>query len=516
MNRIERVAIYAAVFLGGALLMSLEVSAFRIIGKTFGSALRETTAVIAVFLAAMSAGYWLGGRAGDRWPRPSSLIAALLTAALTSLCVPWLDALISPRIAASALDFSSHAFLSTTVLFAIPTLLFAAISPIAIRLSATTTGHAGSTAGSISAVSTAGSIAGSLATAFLLIDWLGSISRTVIFVGLIACATAVMVMLATLPRLAAEGSVHRQFRVYGIPGAIAIVVMLIPTMAFVRSTRLDQSLLQPSPNYQMLFVGDSAYNRITVRDWKGAVRFLSFSIGPQTRMEVADPLGPGLGYSDSFHIARLMRPSLRRVLIIGLGGGTTAKQFSHYYPDTTVDAVEVDPLVVDIAQRFFHVKPGPRLRLHVGDGRMYLKRSTEKWDLIVVDAYTTNRYGDTIPPHLTTREFMQEIAAHLNEGGVMHYHVAFGQSKLLPALQLTARSTFGSMLTAAGEIIASDVALLTDKAVIAGRAKQPPVAHLPHLQGYVAALGDAPPASSDIPMLTDDFAPVDTLARQKR
>src|SRR6266581_4595911 len=71
MTSLERTVLRVAVFLGGAMLMALEVAAFRMIGKTFGSALRETTAVIAVFLAAMSIGYWAGGMAGDRWPRPA-------------------------------------------------------------------------------------------------------------------------------------------------------------------------------------------------------------------------------------------------------------------------------------------------------------------------------------------------------------------------------------------------------------------------------------------------------------
>ncbi|HEV3486264.1 MAG TPA: hypothetical protein VG106_12705, partial [Vicinamibacterales bacterium] len=88
MSRFERSAIYVVVFLSGALLMSLEIAAFRIIGKTFGSALRETTAVIAVFLAAMSVGYWAGGRVGDRWPRAGTLLASLLGAAALLLAVP--------------------------------------------------------------------------------------------------------------------------------------------------------------------------------------------------------------------------------------------------------------------------------------------------------------------------------------------------------------------------------------------------------------------------------------------
>src|SRR5260370_14231769 len=101
MTALERVVLRIAVFLGGAMLMALEVSAFRMIGKTFGSALRETTAVIAVFLAAMSIGYWAGGIAGDRWPRPATVVAALLSAAPNLLYVPCPHAILPPRIPAT-------------------------------------------------------------------------------------------------------------------------------------------------------------------------------------------------------------------------------------------------------------------------------------------------------------------------------------------------------------------------------------------------------------------------------
>ncbi|MDH7571836.1 MAG: spermine synthase, partial [Armatimonadota bacterium] len=66
-----------AVFGSGAVLMALEVLGFRLIAKSFGSSLRETTAVIAVFLASMSLGYYLGGKAGDRWPRRRTLVAPM-------------------------------------------------------------------------------------------------------------------------------------------------------------------------------------------------------------------------------------------------------------------------------------------------------------------------------------------------------------------------------------------------------------------------------------------------------
>ncbi|MDP9190640.1 MAG: fused MFS/spermidine synthase [Acidobacteriota bacterium] len=510
MSRIERVAVFVVVFLSGALLMSLEVAAFRIIGKTFGSALRETTAVIAVFLAAMSIGYWVGGRAGDRWPKPETLIAVLLSAAALLFAVPWLDVLISPRVAASNLELSAHAFVATSLLFAIPTILFATVSPIAVRLFATDTGRSGSTAGSISAISTAGSIAGSVITAFVLIDWLASIARTVLTVGLMTCIAALLLMLAMIPRLHQRALIRPALRRYAFVVA-AILLLGVPAVAFIRSSRIEHSLVAPHPGWRVLFVGDSPYHRVTVRERPGMTRVLTFALGSQSRMSLRDPLGHGADYTDAAHISRLMRPTVRRILVIGLGGGTIPKQFVHYYPDTTVDVVEIDPMVVDVAQKYFGVQQSARLRIHISDGRMFLKRSAETWDLIVIDAYTTNRYGDTIPPHLVTREFFAEASRRLSDGGILHFHCAFGGTRLVPAIQKTIASVFPSTYVTGGEVFASHVALLTTKETALERARSTRAGTLPNLKEYVDGLEPYTPVDAAIPLLTDDYAPVDTL-----
>ncbi|HVE70406.1 MAG TPA: fused MFS/spermidine synthase [Thermoanaerobaculia bacterium] len=486
----ERLALRFAVFAAGALLMGLEVAAFRIIGKTFGSALRETTAVIAVFLAAMSVGYWAGGRVGDRWPRATTLVATLVAAASSLMFVPAIDAMLSPRIAGSSFALATHAFLATTILFAIPSLLLAATSPIAIRLFATTTGESGSTAGSISALSTAGSIAGSIVTAFLLIDWLASIARTVTVVAIATLATALIVLLAQ--------RVRPRYAFAAAGGLVAILAAGV----FVR-TRVDAA--GPKP----VFVGDSAYHHILVTD-HGPMRDLRFNVGVQSTMRRSDPFGPGLMYTDSFHIGRLLRPNAKRILVIGLGGGTAARQFPHYYPEVEVDVVDVDPVVVDVAQRYFGVKPSARLRLHTGDGRTFLKRATQKWDLIVLDAYSTNRYGDTLPPHLVTREFFRDVSARLSEDGVVHYHCAFGNSRLLGALHATMGSVFSNVLRTRGELLASHLPMIATKDVLRARAKGSQARRLPELPRLIEELSDAPPPR-DAMVLTDDYAPVDTL-----
>jgi spermidine synthase len=502
--RSERFALRVAVFAAGALLMALEVAAFRIIGKTFGSALRETTTVISVFLAAMAVGYWAGGRLVDRRPRPSTLVLTLFAAAATVLFVPWIDALLSARISASDLTMASHAFLATTVLFAIPTMLLAATSPIAIRLFATTTGESGANAGGISALSTSGSIAGSLITAFFLIDWLESISRTVIFVALGTGATALLVFFC------AKSGRTTSARTRAIFASAAALLVVVLTAAFIRSTNLDRSLSEPMAGTKILYVADSAYHRITVRD-RGPFRELYFNRGEQSRMVRKDPTGPGLPYADAVHIGPLIRPDIRRILMIGLGGGTLAKQFMHYYPDATMDAVEVDPMVAAVAQKYFAMTPGERLRVHVGDGRTFLKRSSERWDLIILDVATSNRYGDTLPPHMVTREFFEDIAAHLSERGILHFHCAFWQSPIFTALQQTLLAVFPSVLRTEGEFLASKLPLVLDREELAARAKASPVAHFPTLQRAIGNLTFERLPAKNAPILTDDYAPVDTL-----
>ena len=498
MNFAERLALRVAVFAAGALLMALEVAAFRMVGKTFGAALRETTAVIAVFLAAMSLGYWVGGRAADRWPRASTLVATLAAATVALLFVPQIDAMFSTRIAGSRLALSTHAFVAAAILFAVPTFLLAATSPIAVRLFTISTGQSGSTAGSISALSTAGSIFGSVVTAFLLIDWLASITRTVMFVAAGTCLTALLVV-------AAGARADRQSR--GARGAVALL-LVVAAVLFFRSASLDAALLSPLPGTRLVFTGDSPYHRIVVQD-RGPVREMKFNFLVQSSMTRSDPSGPGLTYTDTFHIAPLLRPPARRILHIGLGGGTAARQFARFYPDAVVDIVEVDPMVVDVAKRHFGVTSGERLRIHVADGRTFLTRSRERWDLIIVDAYTTSRYGDTIPAHLTTREFFDAVAARLDDGGIVHFHCAFSGTKLFQSIHATMAGAFPYVVHTRGEVLASASPLLLDTAM-RDRAKISPAAHFPAFAPAVAELlSDRPP--HDALLLTDDYAPVDTL-----
>jgi spermidine synthase len=495
---LPRLTVRTAVFLAGAALMALEVAAFRIVGRSFGTALRETTTVIAVFMTSMSIGYWGGGRLGDRWPSRRTLAALLLAAAAMMVAVPWLDRIVSPRIAESAAVASLHALIATASLFFIPTLFLSAVTPVAVRLFASEAARSGSTAGSISALSTIGSIFGTIASAFVLLDWLKSIDRTVLVLAVTMFLAALFVLLGELPR--------RLVVAAGIAAAIVCAASAITWRS------------APGGSRGLLFVRDSPYHHVMVREHAGGtIRVLQFDLmATQTSMNMRDPTGAGLDYPNYFHIAKLIHPAAHSMLMIGLGGGTAVKQFARLYPDMALEAVELDPVVVDVAARFFFVAPSDRLRIHVSDGRVFLRASRAAWDLIFIDSYTTNRYGSTIPPHLVTREFFEIARRRLNRGGVLHFHLyAKSGAPISRAIHRTLAEVFPTVLVFAGpsftEFFAMDSVNPVSKEELMARATPLPWADL---RAAASTMLARPPSSRADPVLTDDYAPVDTLLRR--
>ncbi len=93
----------------------------------------------------------------------------------------------------------------------------------------------------------------------------------------------------------------------------------------------------------------------------------------------------------------LWNPHAKRVLMIGLGGGSTFRAFNNYYPDIHMDTVELDPEVAKVAKRFFHVKETPKHKIYFGDGRNFLRLNKKhKYDAILMDAYASNQYGSSL------------------------------------------------------------------------------------------------------------------------
>ncbi|MEW6569745.1 MAG: fused MFS/spermidine synthase [Nitrospirota bacterium] len=104
-----------------------------------------------------------------------------------------------------------------------------------------------------------------------------------------------------------------------------------------------------------------------------------------------------------------------QVLFVGLGAGAMPRYFNKYFPDAYSDVVEIDPDIMTVAGKYFYFREKENMRVHINDGRVFIKRTPKKYDIIFLDAYQT----DYIPFHLTTREFLKEVKNRLKDGGVV-------------------------------------------------------------------------------------------------
>ncbi len=173
---------------------------------------------------------------------------------------------------------------------------------------------------------------------------------------------------------------------------------------------------------KLLFSRHSRYNHITVED-RGNHRVLSFNGSQESRVSRFNGMLGHFEYTEYLQLPLLWTPKAKRVLMIGLGGGSIQKAYNHYFPDVVVDAVELDPMVVGVAKQFFGIQESNRLKIHQSDGRVFLKNTKEKYDVILLDAYTSSRTGSFIPYHLATKEFFALAAQRLTEDGVLAYNV---------------------------------------------------------------------------------------------
>ncbi|HBR28985.1 MAG TPA: spermine synthase, partial [Firmicutes bacterium] len=152
------------VFLSGAVLMSLEMVGSRILAPTFGSSIYVWGSLIVVVMAALTLGYYVGGRIADRYP-DLLVIGMILAVAGTFISflpfwtsrVNFLCGQLEPRVGS---------LLAATAFFFFPSILLATISPYAVKLSSHTLANLGNIAGRLSAISSIGSVVGTLLTSF--------------------------------------------------------------------------------------------------------------------------------------------------------------------------------------------------------------------------------------------------------------------------------------------------------------------------------------------------------------
>jgi spermidine synthase len=268
-------------------------------------------------------------------------------------------------------------------------------------------------AGRMYAISTVGSLLGTFAAALLLIPLVGT-QRTFLTFALITGAVAA---LGLRPRWAL------------VPLAIA-ALMAVPV-----------GTIKGSETGKVLHEADTEYQYARVVQSPSGVRRLELNEG----LAIHSLYRPGSyltgGYWDAFLVDPLAVSAdpPGHVAILGTAGGTTARAYAHYFPGTTVDAVEIDGELLDIGRRYFDLRPGPRLRLHTADARPYLRATDQRFDSIFLDTYRQ----PYIPFYLTTHEFFALAHDRLNPGGSVLINV--GHPAESDRLEKVLTATLGSV-----------------------------------------------------------------------
>jgi len=171
----------------------------------------------------------------------------------------------------------------------------------------------------------------------------------------------------------------------------------------------------------ILYEGKSAFNNIIVTENDRGMRTLEFEKGGarQSVVKLGDPDHLELPYTRVAMTGLALCEDPRRVLVVGLGGGSIPMFLRKHYPKATIDVVDIDPEVVQVAKKFFGFREDSRMRVHTADGRRFIEQCRQRYDIIFLDAFGT----DSIPQHLATVEFLRSVRRALTPRGLVASNV---------------------------------------------------------------------------------------------
>ena len=501
------IVIYPVAFITGAIVMSFEMLGSRYLNPYFGSGIYTWAALISTVLAALTAGYFLGGWLADRTASATVLGGAILVASAYLLVLPIFADPVLDFLLSDIDDVRTGSLVASFAILFFPVTLLGIYSPFAIRLMLRSAQHSGVVSGTVYGVSTAGSIVGTLGTTFFLIPTIGTKAITLSLGAAGILCGLLLIVLARLERRSG-GAI--------LAAAMIALATLAPAGPAARADSLvDEGVratMLKRPDGQIAHV-ESEYNDIYIRKRRDELT-MSFQLKgwdyteSVTNLRDADDLS--LRYAQTMTIATIHPEELKKILMIGLGGGSISTYFGRFMPEVKIDIVEIDRRVIQVAKTYFGLRETERVRYLDGDGRVFLSRNKELYDLIVVDAYQ----GGFVPFHLLTKEFYTLVKQRLTPGGAAAFNVHDG-TKLYRSTVKTLGEVFPALdLYPSGQgetIVVVSNTPAPDKEALAARAAALQERHgfrfpLPLL---VQRRMEKPQAEAEGGVLiTDDFAPV--------
>ncbi|MDP9023613.1 MAG: fused MFS/spermidine synthase [Actinomycetota bacterium] len=481
------------VFVASGSVLVLEILAGRLLAPYVGVTLETYTAIIGTVLAGISLGSWLGGRAADRID-PRLLLGPLVVAGgILGLIAPTAIAVLGQSAEVRGGGPVGVVALALIGFFA-PAAVLSAVTPTVVKLQLDDLSDTGTVVGRLAALGTAGAIVGTFVTGFLLIAQLPS-RAIVLSVGGGLVAVGVVVWVALRP-----DRVH-------VAGLVALAGLAAASTAATLGTCEYESpyfcarvVAEPDdPSRRLLLLDTVRHSFVDVDD----PTHLEFTYS-QTLSDVVAAIAPPGEPIDALHV--------------GGGGFTMPRYLAATRPGSTNVVLELDAVLVRVAHEQLGLEPQPGLDIRVGDARVTLPQLPEDaFDLVIGDAFG----GLTVPWHLTTREFLEQIAARLRPGGVYAMNlIDYPPNAFARAEVATMRQVFDHVAVLAPParlrhddggnfiVVGSDAPIPVD-AILARNTRRG--------DDEAAVTGDAVDRFvGDAPVLTDAYAPVDQLMNPRR
>ncbi len=392
MKKIKISRLEIIVFTSGTIVMILELVGSRIFAPYLGTSIFVWSSLIGIILGALSLGYYLGGKLSKDNPRLYFLsylfsAASLLILALIIVREPILEF-------SMTMGVKMGSIFATIILFTPPSIILGMISPYVIRLKVKSVESSGATAGNLYAISTIGSIFGTFMAGFYLIP---NFTSTQILIGL----SIALVVLAVISAKKLKNKLIFSF----------LVTFIIPA-SFI------------SGNENFLMETDSAYNHITVREYfheKTQRNIRIMFLGTEAHSIIFTDSDEVFSiYAKLYRLDSLFGENFKKGLTLGGGAYITPKDFLARYPDSKMTVVEIDPEVTETARKFFNFEDDQRLDIRHEDARIFLNNNEEKFGVIYGDAFSSYY---SIPFHLTTKEAIKKIYDSLTDDGIFVLNV---------------------------------------------------------------------------------------------
>lgn len=396
----SKVYLYLTEFFAGVAVMAVELGASRLLAPYFSSSQIVWTIIIGTIMIAMALGNMWGGRMADKDPNPDRLYLRILFAAVWIAAIPAVGKYIVIGISGLLVMTVNQnfliiaAFLSCMLIFVFPLFLLGTVTPSLVKYTVGSLDDSGKIVGTLGACNTIGSILGTFLPTFVTIPTVGTSITFLLFSG-------ILLIIALLYFLSSGGKRRK-----------CIVAVILFFLCSILGNSNSFAFWEKDLTYE----GESVYNYLQVKeDEESVILSTNVLFGVQS-IHMKEKSLTGMYYDYALAapvLANAAEKESMDILILGMGSGTYAGQCNKYFPQATVEGVEIDKKITDLAREYFELPEDIKVTTY--DGRAYLEGVGKEYDVIMVDAYQ----DITIPFQMSSVEFFRKVKSHLTKDGVM-------------------------------------------------------------------------------------------------